>query len=64
MESMLGKRQRVLIEKVSDKGMAQGYGEHYLPVRFSTADSTKNVFQDIMLDKVNPSDPPFIIASI
>jgi len=64
MESMLGKRQRVLIEKVSDKGMAQGYGEHYLPVRFSTADSTKNVFQDIMLDKVNSSDPPFIIASI
>ena len=64
MESMLGKRQRVLIEKVSDKGMAQGYGEHYLPVRFSTADRTKNVFQDIMLDKVNPSDPPLIIASI
>ena len=64
MDSMIGKRQRVLIEKISDKGMAQGYGEHYLPVQFSTADSTKNVFQDIMLDKVNSSDPPFIIASI
>ncbi|MBE9519205.1 MAG: tRNA (N(6)-L-threonylcarbamoyladenosine(37)-C(2))-methylthiotransferase MtaB [Bacteroidetes bacterium] len=64
MDSMIGKTQRVLIEKVSDKGMAQGYGEHYLPVQFSTADSTKNVFQDIMLDKVNSSDPPFIIASI
>ena len=64
MESMLGKRQRVLIEKVNDKGMAQGYGEHYLPVRFSTADLTKNIFQDVMLDRVNPVDPPLIIASI
>ena len=64
MESMLGKRQRVLIEKVSDKGMAQGYGEHYLPVQFSTTDRTKNVFQDLTLDKVNPGDPPLVIASI
>lgn len=64
MESMLGKRQRVLIEKVSEKGMAQGYGEHYLPVQFSTADRTKNAFQDVILDKVNPGDPPMIMASI
>lgn len=64
MESMLGKTQRVLIEKVNKKGVAQGYGEHYLPIQFSTADRTKNVFRDVILDKVNPGDPSIIMASI
>lgn len=64
MDSMIGKTQRVLIEKVNNKGVAQGYGEHYLPIQFSTADRIKNVFQDVILDKVNPGDPPLIMASI
>ena len=44
MSSMIGKTERVLIEKVNDQGMAQGYGEHYLPIQFSTPLSTKNSF--------------------
>lgn len=64
MDSMIGKTQRVLIEKINNKGVAQGYGEHYLPIQFSTADRIKNVFRDVILDKVNPGDPPLIMASI
>jgi threonylcarbamoyladenosine tRNA methylthiotransferase MtaB len=64
MESMLGKTQRVLIEKVTGKGVAQGYGEHYLPVQFSTPHRTKNTFQNVMLEKVNPAEPPLIFARI
>jgi len=63
MESMLGKQQRVLIEKVNNKGMAQGYGECYLPVQFPTTLRSKNVFQDVLLEKVEPVDTPFILAT-
>ena len=62
MNSMIGKAQRVLIEKVNNKGMAQGYGEHYLPIQFPTPIRTKNIFQDVLLEKVEPGDPPFIHA--
>jgi len=64
MSSMIGKTERVLIEKVSGQGMAQGYGEHYLPIQFSSPLRTKNMFQDVILEKVNPADPPLIIARI
>jgi len=64
MSSMVGKTERILIEKVNSKGMAQGYGEHYLPIQFSTPLRTKNIFQDVVLEKVNPADPPLIIAMI
>jgi threonylcarbamoyladenosine tRNA methylthiotransferase MtaB len=64
MDSMLGKTQRVLIEKVSGEDVAQGYGEHYLPLQFSTPDRTQNIFQDVVLEKVNPADPPMIIARV
>jgi threonylcarbamoyladenosine tRNA methylthiotransferase MtaB len=63
MESMLGKQQRVLIEKVNAVGMAQGYGECYLPVQFSTTLRSKNVFQDVLLEKVVPGETPFILAT-
>jgi len=64
MSSMVGKTERILIEKVNKKGMAQGYGEHYLPIQFSAPLRTKNIFQDVVLEKVNPADPPLIIARI
>ena len=55
MNSMLGKRQRVLVEKVDAKGIAHGYGEHYLPVSFQTHDPNKNRFQNVVLDQVDTS---------
>lgn len=63
MELMLGKEQRVLIEKVDDKGLAHGYGEHYLPVQFKAAQAGKNMFQQVMLDSVNTSETPTIKGS-
>ena len=64
MNEMVGKHERVLIEKVDQKGMAQGYGEHYLPVRFSTPVRTKNSFQDVRLNRVIQDDPPIMNGSL
>jgi threonylcarbamoyladenosine tRNA methylthiotransferase MtaB len=64
MESMLKKQQRVLVEKVDDHGMARGYGEHYLPVRFPTRNPSRNRFAHVVLDSVEPgSGAPYILAS-
>ena len=64
MNSMIGKTERVLIEKVSSKGIAQGYGEHYLPVRFYTPVRTRNSFQDVRPDRVIQDDPPILNGSL
>ena len=63
MNSMIGKKQHVLIEKINNKGVAQGYGEHYLPVRFTTPIRTKNSFRDVILEKIAPGETPFIHAT-
>jgi threonylcarbamoyladenosine tRNA methylthiotransferase MtaB len=63
MNSMLNKKQKVLIEKVDRKNMAHGYGEHYLPVTFPTDNQEKNLFQNVLLNGVQPAEPPGMIAS-
>ncbi len=64
MRTMLQKKQRILIEKVDRKGIAHGYGEHYLPVTFPTDDPTKNRFQQVMLNGIGSSEPPTMIGSM
>ena len=60
MQSMIGKEQRVLIEKVDSKGLAHGYGEHYLPVQFPASDGSRNIFWKVLLDKVEASENPYM----
>ena len=64
MNSMLGKEQRILIEKVHKDGMAHGYGEHYLPIVFSTNDPTKNRFQKVVLNGVESSESPTMTGAL
>jgi threonylcarbamoyladenosine tRNA methylthiotransferase MtaB len=64
MHSMLGKYQRVLVEKMGPEGVAQGYSEHYLPVRFPTAQTDRNRFELVVLDGIEPSDPPAMIGVV
>ncbi len=63
MESMVGKEQRVLTEKMDKNGVAHGYGEHYLPVDFSTTAPAKNQFRNVILKSVNKSETPTIFGS-
>jgi threonylcarbamoyladenosine tRNA methylthiotransferase MtaB len=57
MQSMIGKQQRVLVEKVGRNGMARGYGEHYLPVTFRTETPERNRFKQVTLSGVDRSGP-------
>ncbi len=63
MQSMTGIHQRVLVEQVDKNGMARGYGEHYLPIRFQTGNRTRNRFEDVVMERVDLSDPPVMMAT-
>lgn len=64
MQSMLGKQERVLVERVDQKGMARGYGEHYLPIHFSTNKQERNRFDKVSLESIIPGESPYILGSI
>jgi threonylcarbamoyladenosine tRNA methylthiotransferase MtaB len=38
--SLIGKTQNVLVEKIDRRGIASGYGEHYIPVKFKADGKT------------------------
>ena len=63
MNLMLGKKQRVLVEKVTRGTVAEGYGEHYLPVSFQASDANKNSFRDLILEAVDDSGSPAMLGS-
>jgi threonylcarbamoyladenosine tRNA methylthiotransferase MtaB len=53
---MLGKTQTVLVEKIND-GIAQGYGENYIPVKFPAGQIETNQFVKVkLLDVENSED--------
>ncbi len=64
MESMLGKQQRVLVERVDNKGVARGYGEHYLPVKIPTENRSRNWFADVTLEGLDQTDPGSMTGTI
>ncbi|MFO7670744.1 MAG: tRNA (N(6)-L-threonylcarbamoyladenosine(37)-C(2))-methylthiotransferase MtaB [Bacteroidales bacterium] len=64
MESMVGKQQRVLVERVDDKGLARGYGEHYLPVSFAPDKRDRNWFANVILEGIEQAVSPTMTASI
>lgn len=63
--SMLGKPQKMLIERVMTDGTARGYSENYIPLRLKDNNLRKNTFVDIVLnDIINKGDNSELIASI
>jgi threonylcarbamoyladenosine tRNA methylthiotransferase MtaB len=63
MESMVGQKARVLIEKKDPEGTASGYGEHYLPVQFPSANGNRNSFRTVRMERIIPGDPPMMDGS-
>ena len=55
--SMTGRQQIVLVEKITSNGIAQGYGQHYIPVKFRTTSGKVNTFNSVTIESVetNPT---------
>lgn len=52
LQSFIGKTETVLIEGIDGRGVANGYGEHYVPVRFKAKGLSKNTFHKVKLLQV------------
>ncbi len=51
-DTMQGKMQRMLIERIDSKGNARGYGENYIPVVLNNCKAEKNTFINIKLTEI------------
>ncbi len=49
---MQGQSQRMLIERIDNKGVARGYGENYIPVLLKDPIAEKNTFINIRLGEI------------
>ena len=54
-KSFIGRTQDVLIEKVT-QGIANGYGQHYLPVHFKASGAQKNTVHKVRLTELYGED--------
>lgn len=62
-KQMLGKPQKMLIERIMADGTARGYGENYIPLRLKTKGLERNTFVDVTLkDIINKGDSSEIIC--
>lgn len=62
-ESFIGKKQKVLVERINEKGIASGYGEHYIPVMFKANKKTKrNDFQEVIITGIEAGEDPNLLA--
>ena len=54
---MLGKPQKMLVERIMADGTARGYGENYIPLRLKTKGLERNTFVEVTLkDIINKGD--------
>ncbi len=51
-EMLQGNTQRMLIERIDNKGVARGYGENYVPIILYAKDLEKNTFINIKLNEI------------
>jgi threonylcarbamoyladenosine tRNA methylthiotransferase MtaB len=63
--SFIGKKQKVLVEKIDENGTAGGYGEHYIPVRFKADKNTKrNGFSTVEIVDIEKGEEPDLIGRL
>jgi threonylcarbamoyladenosine tRNA methylthiotransferase MtaB len=59
-----GKKQTVLVEKVTGQGFAKGFGEHYLPVEFIPEREGNNYFQEVRIKEANTAAKEILLGLI
>jgi threonylcarbamoyladenosine tRNA methylthiotransferase MtaB len=60
--SLMGRSQSVLIEKIREDGMAQGYGEHYVPVAVSAESLSPNTLCSVTVSGILQEDEPVLLG--
>ena len=61
--SFIGKIQNVLVEKIGSLGIASGYGEHYIPVKFKSDDRTyAKDFRNVKITSIESKEDPALTA--
>ena len=59
---LLGLEQTILVEKIKN-GMASGYGEHYVPVKFTSFDGiSENSLVKVKLKELHECEDPFMLG--
>jgi threonylcarbamoyladenosine tRNA methylthiotransferase MtaB len=59
-QSMLGKKQKMLIEKPKARGFATGYGENYIPLLLPADNFSRNEFREVYLEELTDTDKPAV----
>ncbi|WP_461633676.1 tRNA (N(6)-L-threonylcarbamoyladenosine(37)-C(2))-methylthiotransferase MtaB [Labilibaculum euxinus] len=62
-KSFIGKTQSVLVEKI-DGNIANGYGEHYIPVQFTGENIEKNQFYKVKITDIEDGSDPVLKGEI
>jgi threonylcarbamoyladenosine tRNA methylthiotransferase MtaB len=62
--SFKGKAQNVLVEKINSKGIASGYGEYYVPIKFiADTDTRLKDFRNVEIIGIEDKEDPSILAT-
>ena len=52
-KSLIKKTQHVLVERINPEGLARGYGEHYVPVKFNSTNCDRNTFVNARITDID-----------
>jgi threonylcarbamoyladenosine tRNA methylthiotransferase MtaB len=61
--SLIGTTEQVLVEKTG-KGMARGYGEHYVPVGFPLGQAEKNMIYPVSIKEISNGEAPDLLGEL
>jgi threonylcarbamoyladenosine tRNA methylthiotransferase MtaB len=63
-KSMIGKQQRMLVERIGGDGVARGYGENYIPIRLKAAGLEKNQFVGVEITGLHEAKELEVTAKV
>jgi threonylcarbamoyladenosine tRNA methylthiotransferase MtaB len=63
-KSMIGKQQRMLVERIGGDGVARGYGESYIPIRLKATGLEKNQFVDVEITGLHEAKELEVTAKV
>ncbi|RLD42808.1 MAG: tRNA (N(6)-L-threonylcarbamoyladenosine(37)-C(2))-methylthiotransferase MtaB [Bacteroidetes bacterium] len=61
-KTFVGKKQKVLIEKIDNDGFAIGFGDHYIPVIIQEQGLERNTFYDVQISGLTLKDEPMLVG--